>query len=276
MAANPDSAASVGPGQRLQGMKTRGLIDAKAEPAYRALIQSVYAPRLTAIGFNPAAGAHAKDAPDRQKQRQQLVELLAFGAHDPSVRATLKTAAQKYLAGDKQALDPGFLDAGLTVISSDGGLAESKMLIERALSTEDPLLRQAALSAAASSGHADVANYVLSLSDKRLRMFDRIALIYGTAFTDETRDLAGDWILKNYDKLAASGNGIFMTSRLPDALGAQCGAEQADRIEKVLGPSVRKANVSLLSFQRTLEQIRNCGTLRQAKSAEIAAALAAK
>lgn len=44
-------------------------------------------------------------------------------------------------------------------------------------------------------------------------------------------------------------------------------------IEKVLGLAVAKANTGMLEFQRTLERIRNCGILKQAKQAEIAAAI---
>jgi hypothetical protein len=37
-----------------------------------------------------------------------------------------------------------------------------------------------------------------------------------------------------------------------------------------------KANVAVLEFRRMLERVRNCGILKQAKGAEIAAALAEK
>jgi aminopeptidase N len=272
MAANPSATASADPGERLSGLRLRGLIASQSEQPYRSLVASIYGPRLSALGFDPAFGAHANDTPDRQKVRQQLVELLAFEAHDAVIRAKLKSAAEKYLAGDSKALDPAFRPAALTVVAADGGLPAAKMLVEKALSSEDPMLREAALGAAASSGHADVANYLLGITDKRLRSFDRLALIFGIARTPETREFGGNWILANYDKLA-TGNGIFFASRLPSAFNFQCGVEESARIEKMLGPSVRKAGTGLLQFQRTVEQIRNCGILKQAKGAEIAAAL---
>jgi hypothetical protein len=201
---------------------------------------------------------------------------VALEAHDQSVRASLKSAAEKYLAGDRNALDPSFLGAGLAVISTDGGLPEAKRLIDMALSSEDQVVRQSALGAAAASGRADVANYLLNLQDKRLRSYDRFGLIFGLATTAGTRDLAREWIFKNYDKMAAGGNGIFFTSRLPATLDFQCGADQADRISARLGPSVRKADVGVLQFARTVELVRNCGILKKAKMAEIAAALNGK
>ena len=97
-------------------------------------------------------------------------------------------------------------------------------------------------------------------------------LVGGLAGTPQTRDAAEKWIFANYDKLVG-GNGIFFSSRLPGLLGSQCSAAEADKIERQLGPKVAKANIGMLEFQRTIERIRNCGVLKQAKSAELAAAL---
>jgi aminopeptidase N len=276
MAANPDSVASVDPGERLSGLELRGLISPAALPAYRALMESIYAPRLAAIGFDPAFGVYASDDPDRQKLRQQLVSLVALDAHDPAVRTKLKTAAEKYLAGDEKVLDPAFRGSALTALAEDGGLATAKMLVGKALSTEDPDVRRAELRAAASNGTAEVADYLLKLDDKRLRSYDRLGLIYGLAETVGTRDYTANWILDNYDELLAGGNGIFITGRIPGALNYQCGVEQANRIQSVLGPQIEKAQVGTLTFQRTVEKIRDCGILKQAKGAEIDAAIAAK
>jgi hypothetical protein len=275
MADNPSAVASVDPGQRLSGLHSVGLIGPSSEAAYRSLMGSIYGPRLASIGFDPRFGAQANDAPDRQKLRQQLVGLMAFGAHDPAVRAKLKAAGEAYLGGNKEALDPAFLGAALGVVSQDGGLPAAKTLVEKALSTEDSDVRANELAAAAASGHSDVANYLLGLDDKRLRSFDRILLIGQLIGTTETRELTANWIFANYDKLT-SGNGIFFTSRLPGMFNSECGAAAADRIEKTLGPKVLKLNSGVLEYRRMLERVRNCGVLKQAKAAEIAAALASK
>ncbi|HET9810353.1 MAG TPA: M1 family metallopeptidase [Sphingomicrobium sp.] len=276
MAANPSSTASVDPGERLSGLHSRGMIPESSEGAFRSLIASIYGPRLASIGFDPAFGAHSGDDPERQQLRQRLVGGMAFNARDPQLRARLKSAAQAYLSGDEKALDPAYFGAAFTVLSQDGGLAAVKTLVDKGLESEDSTLRQSAIGAAASSGNVETVPYLLNLDDKRLRSFDRLFLIFGLAGTPGTRDAAAEWILSNYGKLAASGNGIFITSRLPGALGLQCSAEMADRIEKTLGPQIAKAGSGELEFKRTLERIRHCGVLKQAKSAEIAAAFAAR
>ncbi|MEP7005059.1 MAG: M1 family metallopeptidase [Sphingomonas bacterium] len=274
LAANPDSAASVDGGSRLAGLKLRGLIGPESDAAYRRLMDATYAPRLAAIGFDPAAGAHLSDTPDKQKLRQNLVGFVVDEGHDAAVSAKLEAAAEKYLAGDKQAIDQAYLGAGLGVVVSKGGLPAAKKLVEIGLASEDPTLRQSALGAAAGSGRTDVAQYLLGLNDPRLRPFDKIGLIFGLATSEGTADFTGEWILANYDTLLAGSNGIFITSRLPQALAYQCGADRADRINSLLGPKVRAAGAGVLTFERTIESIRHCGDLRAAKSAEIAAAIA--
>ncbi|HTL46055.1 MAG TPA: M1 family aminopeptidase [Vicinamibacterales bacterium] len=274
MAKNPDSMASVAPAGHLSSMYLRGLVAPASKAAYASLLEPIYKPRLTALGFNPAFGAHADDAPDRQQLRQRLVDLMAFDANDPAIRTTLKEAAGKYLSGDAAAVDPAFLGAALQVVAEDGDLTTARTLVDKALSTEDPTVRQAELAAAASSGHTDVAAYLLNLDDKRLRGFDRELLIVVLAQTAGTRDFAADWFLANYGKLLTRFNGIFAAGLVPGALGTQCSVEEADRIERTLGPTIEKAGVQVLDFKRTIEAVRDCGVLKQSKMAEVAAALA--
>ena len=275
MAANPSSDASIDPGRKLSGLKAGGLIGTGSEPAYRALMASIYGPRLASLGFDPKFGAHSGDTPDQQRLRQRLVALVAFDAHDPAVRAKLKAAGDAYLAGDEKAVDPAFLGAALAVVAEEGGLTAAKTLVAKGLASEDGDVRAEELGAAAASGHADVANYLLGLDDKRLRSFDRIGIIGELVGTPETRDLTTNWIFANYDKLT-SGNGIFITSRLPAMFNSQCGDAAADRIEKTLGPKVLKLNSGVLEYRRMLERVRNCGVLKQAKAAEVQAALTAR
>lgn len=275
MAANPSSTASVDPGQRLSGLNARGMIPAAAVPAYRKFIDSVYGPRLKAIGFDPSFGAHAGDTPEQQQLRQQLVGLVGGQAKDVAVRATLKAAAARYIAGDRKALDPSFLAPALAVAAEDGGLPTAKKLVEMGLSSEDPTVRQAALGAATQAGTVATAQYLLNLKDNRLRSYDRLGLVGGLVGNAKTSSYTSNWILANYDKLA-SGNGIFFGSRLPGMLGGQCSAAGADRIERELGPKVEKAGVGLLEFKRTVERIRNCGILKTAKMSEIGAAFRRK
>ncbi len=272
MADNPSSAASVDPGERLSTLHNLGLITPGSESSYRALIASIYGRRLSSVGFDPKFGAHASDSPDTQMLRQKLVKLMAFDAHDQTVRASLSAAGQAYLTGNTNALDPAFLSAAMRVVAQDGGLPRVQEMIAKGLATEEAGVRQAELEGAASSGRREVADYLLNLKDGRVRTFDRLTLISGVISVPSTRAYGEQWILDNYAQLT-KGNGIFIASRLPAMFNAECDAAQAIRVEHEVGPAILKANVGILEYRRTLERIRNCGILKQAKSAEIAAAL---
>ncbi|MGN6373927.1 MAG: M1 family metallopeptidase [Sphingomonas sp.] len=275
MAGNADSSASLDPGERIGGLRLRGLIGPQSEAAYRKLMASIYVPRLTALGFDPARGVYANEDPDKQKLRQEVVDLVADDADDAATRAKLVAAANKYLAGDTAALDPAYLGTAFAVDANEGGLDMAKKLVDVGLSSEDASVRGAALSGAAASNDPEVARYLLDLTDPRLRPFDRMRLIGGIVRRPATRDIATDWLLGNYAKLVAGGGGVFVTGALPGAFSMQCGAAAADKIDSAVGAEVRKADVGVLDYERALERVRDCGVLDQAKHADIASALAA-
>jgi aminopeptidase N len=273
--ANPDSTASLMPGRRLSGMRLRGLIGTDAAADYQRLLRRLYGPRLARLGFDPAAGVYAAEDPDRQKFRQDLVALLADEGDDPEISARLASAATAYLGGDAKALDQGFMQSGFTALVKAGGPKAASTLLGAALSSEDPVFRGAAITGLAVSGRADVANWILTLHEPRLRPVERLTLLGELAVTAETRDMAADWIVNNYDALSSGANGIFVASRLPSVVGGLCSAERADQVQAVLGPKVRALGAGQLDFDRTVESIRRCGALRSARAPELAQALKA-
>ena len=137
------------------------------------------------------------------------------------------------------------------------------------------MFRNAALRSIGGTGRQDVAAWILSFNDPRLRPLERLGMLFGLVTTAETKDAAGEWVIANYDRLASGSNGIFVSSRLPGALGAQCSVERAAQISASLGPKVRALGRGVLEFDRTVESVRHCGDLKAAKQAELAAALKA-
>ena len=272
---NPDSNASLIAGERFAGLRLRGLIEGPALADYSRMMDGLYGPKLAALGLDPAVGAYASEDPDRQKLRQELVALVVSEARDPAAGAKLVAAAKAYLAGDAKALDQGYMGAAFAAHLKAGGLPAAKALLDKALSSEDAVFRSTALGAVGGSGLPEVGTWVLGLEDSRLRPLERLGLVGSMAATAETKDMAGAWILANYDRLAGGGNGIFVTARLTSALRYQCSVDRAVQIDKVLGPKVRAANKSVLDFERTLETIRHCGDLKAARESELATALKA-
>jgi aminopeptidase N len=272
---HPDSEVSLSPGKRLAGLRVRGLIEGPAMADYRRLMGRLYAPKLAAVGFDPAAGVYAQDPPDRQTFRQDLVRLVAAETDDTAVRERLAGAAGAYLKGDARALDQGFMGVAFGAYVLAGGPAAAQTLVEKALASEDPVFRSAAFAGAAASGRSDVATWLLGLKDPRVHLTERLRILAGLATTAETRDMAADWLLGAYDTIASGANGVFIGSQLPTLFSAQCSAARARQITDVVGPKVRAMGMGTLDLDRTVEAIGHCADLDAGRRSDLAAALAA-
>ncbi|MEQ1497529.1 MAG: M1 family metallopeptidase [Novosphingobium sp.] len=271
---NPDSYASDAGIDSLARLFNAGMVSTESEAGYRRFVGAIYAPRLKAMGFDLQAGAYAAEDPEKSQLREQAVWRLAMTAREPAIRTELGKAASAYLAGNSMALDPAWFDAAFRILIEQGGVEAAKALAEQALTSQDPLFRPAALGAIGGSGNADVGRWVLNdFNDLRLRRSERFGLIGGVAGARETRDMAFDWVKAHAGELFGGNNGIFMASRLPQMVGGFCSAERADEIAALLRPQLQGKTGSL-ELERTIERVRSCGILKQARSAELSAVFA--
>lgn len=268
---NPDSYASEAGIGSLGSFARSGMLDEAGEQGFRRLIRQIYAPKVKAMGFNPKAGAYAAEEPEKSQKRIQAVETLADAGRDPAMRQALGAAARAYLAGDMTALDPAWFGSAFAVVVDEGGLAAAKQLVETGLASQDSLLRSAALGAAATSGKGDVARWLLEeFDDPRLRRNERQGFVRGVIGAKDTRDWGFAWLQANFEKLSTSGGGIFFTSRLPAMVGGYCSVQKADEIAAFLRPKLA-GKTGALELERTVERVRSCGILKDARGAEISA-----
>jgi len=272
---NPDSYAADTATAQLASLASQGMFDEKATAAWHAFVETLYRPLLAQYGFDASAGAHASDDPDRQQRRAQIVGWLAGPGQDKVLNKTLAKAADGYLAGDTNALDPAWLSLALVAYVSEGGAPAAKTLFDRALASEDPVFRPAALNAVAKSGLEDVARWLLEeVKDDRLRSSEKIrTILSGVLDSAKTRDMGYNWLVKNFDQALTGGGGIFFTSRLPAMLNGFCSVEKAEEIARDIRPRLA-GTPGRIELERTIERVRNCGLLKNAKGAQISAAVA--
>ena len=276
MVAHPDSNASVDGGERLAGLRLRGLIPESALADYRLTITSIYGPKLAALGSDLHAGAYASDPSDRQKQRSALVRLVAEEGREQKLRDQLLDAAKRYLAGTPGALDQSELGVGLSVYVDSAGLAGAKGLLLKLVSSQDQLFRSHALDALGSSDRPELARWLLGvLSGPALRQTEKIELLGEIIRQPATRDLAYQYLTSHFDRLSKDA-GIFSFGRLMDMPKFYCSAERALEIESTLGARERQYRRGGLELARTVEQVRSCGLLVQSRGADLLAALRAK
>jgi aminopeptidase N len=272
---NPDSYAADAATSQLGALATQGLFDERATASWRNFLETLYRPLLEQYGFDPRAGAHTSDDPDRQQRRAQIVGWLAGPAKDAELNKKLAGAAQAYLAGDTKALDPAWFNLAFDAHVGAGGVPAAKALFDRALASEDPVFRPIAMGAVAESGNLDVARWLLEeVKDDRLRSSETLrVLLPGILDSAKTRDYGYSWLIANFDKTIGAGGGIFATSRLPQMLNGFCSVEKADQIARDLRPRLAKTP-GRLELERTIERVRNCGLLKDAKGAELSMGMA--
>lgn len=275
MAAYPATKIMLDNANRLRELERRGLVNEAALPVFRKLIAETYGPLLDRLGFDPAAGAYAKETADQRELRQDLVDLVAVSGHSAPIRAKLIAALDAYLAGDAKALDPGYVKAAATVALNERGAAFAKTLADKALAGNDPLLRQAANQGIGGSANAEVARWFLNdFQDPRLTLRQRLFTVSALLKSPYTRDIATDFMLAHFDEFVKNGGGggIF-SGRAAQMFNVLCSNDQADAVNAKL--RAQNGNGSTLNIERSVEAIRNCARFRDAKQAEVSAAIIA-
>jgi aminopeptidase N len=272
MSKNPDSYAADAATLGMQSLASADMLDAKATEAYRAFMGTIFRPQLDALGFDPHLRAYAGEAPERSQRRVQTVAQMVDTVHDAAVTATLVKAAHDWLAGDAQALDPSWYGMALRAYMAshakgeDGGLETAKALFAKGLATQDPLARPALLGAPAGAGNAKVAGWVLSdAKDARLRATERLGMIMQVAVNRATRQQGYDWIRDNFAAMSKGGGGIFVVTRLPTVFAGMCSVKDADAIAHDFTAKMA-GTPGQLELERTVERVRDCGLLKDARS----------
>ncbi|KAJ8138371.1 hypothetical protein OY671_008416, partial [Metschnikowia pulcherrima] len=210
----------------------RGVIDEAAKPAFRGFVDKLYAPQLEAMGFDPRAGAHAGDDPDKAQRRVASVATSSDTARDPASRARLAAAAEALLGGNKAALDPAFYGSGMRAWSGQAKSAGAQKSADIALGSEDPVFRPSASRAVAASGDAETARWVLDgFKDARSRPSERLSMIAGISVTPETREIGYIWLKAHLEEMLSGSGGIFLAARLPGTSAGFCSVDQAKEFE---------------------------------------------
>jgi hypothetical protein len=270
---HPDSYASDAATGALGDLVRMGLLDKAGRKGWRRFVHRLYAPLLSRYGFDPRAGAYAADPPERAQRRAQIVGRLVGAGHDRALRARLTKAARAYLGGDTGALDAAWFGPAFAAWLDAGKLPAARRLVDRALASEDPLLRPAALAAAATSGAPDVARWLLALDDARLRPSEQRDLLRGVILTPATRDIGYDWLRAHLDELTSGAGGIFYAARLPQLLSRFCSTDRADAFARELRPRFA-GKPGALELERAIERVRDCGVLHDRRGTRISAEFA--
>lgn len=270
---HPDPHAADAPDKALSRMVREGIVGGEGRRGFRLIRENLYGPLLKQYGFDPRAGAYAHELPARTQRRVQVVAALIGTSRGGELRQRLDDATVAYLKGNRAALDPAWFDHALDIYLFDRDEAAARDLVKRALQSEDPVFRPAALAAAARTSSKTMAAWLFSLDDPRLRESEKREFLDGVMSRSATREYGYDWALAHVDQLLASSDGQFFSRRLPQALGRFCSVAWATRIAHDFGDKLA-GTPGALELDRAAERVRNCGLLNDMMGDQIDAEFA--
>lgn len=257
---HPDPHAADAADKALSRLVAEGIVGAAGRRGFRTFRERLYMPLFREYGFDPRRGIYAGEAPARTQRRVQIVAALIGTPRGGRIRRQLTAATDAWLAGDAAALDEAWLDYALGLHLFAKGAEAARWLVDQALASENPVFRPAALAAAARTGDREIAAWLLSLDDPRLRESEKRNFLDGIMARGGTREFGYDWIVAHLDELLAQGGGQFFSKGLPQMLGQFCSVERAERIMRDF--KARLADTpGALELERSIERVRNCGLL---------------
>jgi len=272
LSGNPERLAAIAIGYRLQDIADTMLAPEQV-PAYRKLMESIYGPKLTALGIDVTVGAHAAEPAERQALRESLMSLVALQARDANVRAQLAAAAAAYLGGDAHALDPAFRRTALSVAVQDRGTPVLKQLKGVVLKSSDPLYKLDASVAIGAADTAPLANTALSIAmTPGVPTTESFYIIYSLSHRPGTRDILTTYVQKNLPQMLK----VFVGPVRPyivKLFEGYCDPADATRVDAYFQSKLKTLGGGELELAQTKEKIGVCASLKRAKSAEVVAAL---
>ena len=273
LSSNPERLAVIELAQRLQ-LLSISMLEPEQRESMRAVFRSIYSPRLAAIGFDPAAGAGAQDPEPRKALRQSLVPLVALAGRDAAVRQRLLAAAEAFLDGNTNALDPSMRVTAFSVGVQERGVPFMTRVHDAMLKSNDSFYRQdsaIALGAADTPALAKQAvEYALAPD---LKSLEGVRLLFSLAGQPEARDVLDDTLEHHFKQVLETFPG-FARTRVVGLFGVYCSQDALARIDRIVVPELKTMGGGELELAQTRERVGLCMALKEAKGAEIAKELA--
>ncbi|GER05795.1 aminopeptidase [Iodidimonas muriae] len=247
-----------------------------AKDGISALVRDLYGDRLQSLGLEAAAG----ETGETHLLRGSLVSAMANLGKDEALRATLVERAKAYL-GDGEELDNSALDAGivgtaLAVAVEEEDFNFAQTLLDRALASRDATFRQRALGALATSPADDVASLMRSvIGDERVRDNEAILIAFSQVGVSEQREAMWEWVQGNLDVLLPRIP-TWRKGAIANMGSGFCSVERAEEVNAFFADKVDDLEGGPRELAQTLERIRLCAALVDAKAEQVTSYFSAR
>jgi puromycin-sensitive aminopeptidase len=249
---------------RLAAIEHRLVSDAD-RPTLCAHVARLFRPQLSAVGWEAAPGE-----PDTTRlRRASAVRALGLVARDPAVIAAAAVRLDRWLSGDRGALEPNLHDAAVTLAARGGGPERFDLFHRLYQGEAEPTFRRRYLLALASFEEPSLAGRAreMALGDA-VPLQDSasfVATLLGNRAAREPfwADLRAGW-----DGLAARMKGApMLLRRVIEAMGQLVERRHLEEVQTFLG--AHPVEEARQAIAQTLERLRQDVELRERTQAAI-------
>jgi puromycin-sensitive aminopeptidase len=126
----------------------------------RTLVAAIFRPALAAVGWDPSPG----EADAVRLRRAALVRAVGVVGRDRAISAEAAARLDRFLAGDRAALEPNLHEAAVTMVARSGDAARYEQLAALARSEREPTFRRRYLFALAAFEETALAERAMGLA----------------------------------------------------------------------------------------------------------------
>ncbi len=220
-------------------------------PNYQRFLQKNFGARAHELGWTGRPG----ESDDTRLLRGALLKPVATWGGDQQLANEALALTEKWLAGDRAAIEPNMLAAVL----GTAGFVGDKALFDRFFAeigkTEDKQIRGALLAGMGNTRSPEAIEAGMrAFLDGKVPQVEGLRLMFGGQGEEATRKIAFHFVEKNWDEMLAkmpSGGAFDLGSFLPRVGAGFCDAASRDELKAFFVPRLDK----LLGAPRALDQV---------------------
>jgi alanyl aminopeptidase len=210
--------------------------------------------------------------------RQRMQRFLVVIAKEPAMREPLavQAAARIGLDGepDPAAAPASELETIFSIGVQDIGEPFFDLLLEQAQSNDDPAFRSSARGALARvEDPVLIAKLQAALQEGEFKGFEFVSIIFRQMAREASRELTYEWLVNNYDEIVEQLPDTYRARILPSLGSAFCSNERADEWQAFIEARADQSPGYERTLAQSIETVRLCAALRDAKADQLVAAL---
>ncbi len=256
---------------RLASVEHR-LVDDSDRPALQAFVTRVFGPQLAAVGWDAAQAE-----PDaRRLRRAATVRALGLVARAPPLAREASIRLDRWLAGDRSALEPNLHDVAVTLVARGGDAGRFEAFQGLYRRETDPAFRRRYLLALAAFEEPALAARAMDLLVAgEVPLQDTAAFAAALLANRSARDAFWARLRAEWDAIAARVRGApMLLRRTVEALGALVERRHLDEAEAFL--AAHPVEEARQAIAQTLERLRQDVALRERAAPAVRAWLAGR